>query len=400
MKIIYKAATAKGEIKEGIIEARDVNQAVYFIRSKDLLPITVKQKQDAGLLFTSIFNSVGQKDIVLFTRQLSSMISSGLTLVQSLEILKEQMPNAALREIITSVIADVQEGKLFSYAISKYPKIFSPIYISLVKSGESSGLLDKIFERLANNLEKSQKVRGQVVSSLIYPAMVFSLLIIVMIIMVIFIVPQIENLYASLNTTLPVPTLIVIGISHFLINFWPLFLGSIALVVFSYKRWVSTDFGRILRDKFVISIPLIGRLVQLSVLTEFSRTLGLLINSGTLIVESLQKTSDIAGNRIYRDAIIDISHRVEKGITLGDAMATYDIFPPILVQMVKIGEQTGKLDESLLKVSEYFEREVEGVVKALTTAIEPIIMIVLGLGVAFLLIAIITPIYNITTQIH
>lgn len=399
MKIVYKASTKSGELKEGIIEARDINQAVFFIRSKDMLPIVVKEKTETTS-FNTMFNKVSTKDIVVFTRQLASMMSSGLTLIQALGVLRDQIQKPALKEIVAGIISDVQEGRTFSSAIEKYPKTFTPVYISLVKSGEASGLLDKIFTRLADNLEKSQKLRATITSALIYPVIIIVMMVLVVIVMMIFVIPQLESLYKGLGSNLPAATQFIIFLSHATSNYWPILIGLVFLIVFIYKRWMNTDLGRIINDKLVISIPIIGKLVRLAILTEFARTLGLLINAGTLVVESLRQTAGITGNKFYTDAITDISHRVEKGITIGDAMATYDLFPPVLVQMIHIGEQTGKLDESLLKVSEYFSAEVEGQVKILTTAIEPAIMVILGLGIAFLLVAIITPIYNITSQIH
>ncbi len=401
MKLTYRVTTQEGKLLSGIMEAKDINEAAYYLRAKNLLPISIKeQKQSEIISLSSLLKRNTTSDLVLFTRQLSSILASGLTLMQALSILKEQTTSVAMREVVNGVIADVQEGKPFSSAISKYPKVFTPIYISLIRAGESSGFLDKILDRLADNLEKSQKLHSTISSALLYPIIVVTLMVGVMGVMMVFVIPQLTVLYQNLNIPLPFTTQVVVGISNFAVTFWPLVIGFIVLVVFLYKRWVKTDSGSLIYDEIVLKLPVFGRLIQLQVLTEFASTLGLLISAGTLVVQSLVDTADVAGNKIYKNAIIDISHRVEKGISVGDAMATYTIFPPLLVQMMRIGEQTGKLDESLLKVSEYFEREVEGTVKGLTTALEPFIMIVLGVGVAFLIISIITPIYNLTSSIQ
>lgn len=400
MKILYRATTQEGIVQQGIIDAKDIKEAGFYLRSKGLLPISIKEKQEQASFFSNLLKRQDTNSLVLFTRQLSSILASGLTLMQALNILKAQMQNDSMNDIVNSIITQVQEGKSLSTAISKYPKVFSQIYISLIKAGESSGFLDKILDRLANNLEKNQKLQSTIKSALLYPAIIVILMVVVVIIMMVFVIPQLTVLYQNLNIPLPVATQIVVGISNFTINFWPLVIGFVALIVFIYRRWVATDSGKLIQDELMLRMPIFGRLIQLSILAEFTRTLGLLIGAGTLVVESLIEVADVAGNKVYKNAIVDVSKRVEKGITMGDALSTYAIFPPIMVQMTRIGEQTGKMDESLLKVSEYFEREVEGGVNSLTTALEPVIMVVLGIGVAFLIISVITPIYNLTSSIQ
>lgn len=399
MRLLYKAVTRDGKKVRGLIEAKDANEAASFLRSKELLPTHITQKTERGIL--SIFTQKAKSsDLVFFTRQLSSMLASGLTLMQSLSILKDQVQNEAMIEIVSGIIIDIDEGKTFSAALAKYPKFFSQIYISLIKAGEASGLLDKVLLRLADNLEKQQKLKSTVKGALMYPSIVIAGIIAVMFIMMIFVIPQLNTLYKSLNIDLPLSTKIVVGISNFIIVFWPLVFGFFALLLFLFRRWRKTESGQLIFDDFVLKLPVFGKLIRQSILTEFARTFGLLVGTGTLVVEALNQTSDVAGNILYKNAIIGVSKRVEKGITIGDAMSVYSLFPPILVQTVRIGEQTGKLDESLMRVSEYFEREVEQSVKTLTTAMEPFIMIVLGLGVAFLVFSIITPIYSLVSSIQ
>lgn len=401
MKLTYKATTQDGKIVQGEMEAKDVQEGIFFLRNKQLVPISVGEiKAKTSLPFLGNFKKSNTNDLVLFTRQLSSMLTSGLTLMQALNILKDQIQNPAMKEIVTGIIADVQEGKSLASALERYPKTFSSIYVSLIRAAESSGFLDKILLRLAENLEKQQKLKSTVKSALLYPIIIIVLMVLVMGVMMIFVVPQLTVLYQNLNIPLPFTTQVVVGISNFTVAFWPLVIGAVVALVVAYNRWQKTNSGKLIHDDLILKMPVFGPLVRETILTEFSRTLGLLVGSGTLVVKSLEETADVAGNQIYKTAILDISKRVEKGVTIGDALAAYDIFPPLLVQMVKIGEQTGKVDESLLKVSEYFEREVEGTVKTLTTAMEPFIMVILGISVAFLIISVITPIYNLTSSIQ
>lgn len=400
MKLAYKAVTQEGKVVRGIIEAKEINEAATYLRSRGLLPIRIFPKDQKGFLkFFSIFNRFKASDLVFFTRQLSSMLSSGLTLMQALNILKNQVRNSTVRDVVNGITTDIEGGRSFSSAISKYPDIFSLIYISLIKAAETSGLLDKVLLRLADNLEKEQKLKSTIKSALMYPAIVIIGMVIVVFIMMIFVIPQLSVLYQSLNLTMPLPTRIVIGISRFFVLFWPLVLGLGFLSFIVYRRWHKTESGQLIIDDFKLKIPIFGKLSREIILTEFTRTLALLVGSGTLVVEALNQVANVAGNVLYKNAVLGVAKRVEKGMTIGDSMEYFSLFPPILVQMTRIGEQTGKLDESLFKVSEYFEGEVDQSVKTLMTALEPLIMVVLGIGVAFLIISIITPIYNLTSSI-
>lgn len=401
MKLYYKAVTNKGESIDGLIEARDVSEAAAYLRSKELFPIKIVKKEKSK--FENLIPFLGEKikssEVVSLTRQLSSMLTSGLTLLRSLEILKNQIGNRALTDIVDSIIKDIQEGASFSRAIAKYPAVFSPIYIALVEASEESGLLDKAFLRLADTLEKQQKLKGAVRGALTYPVIVIVMMVIVVFVMMIFVIPQISTLYQTMSVSLPLPTLILIQISNLFVSFWFVIIGFLAFAVFVYKRWYKTTEGKFAIDNLFLKIPVFGILMKKTILTEFTRTLGVLLASGTLVIEALDKVSNITGNIHYKNAIIDISERVEKGVSIGDAMSLHYLFPPNLVELVKIGEQTGKLDETLIKASEYFENEVDATVKTLSTAIEPIILVVLGIGVAFLVISILTPIYQITSSI-
>ena len=400
MRLRYKAATKDGKLSRGLIDAKDVNEAVTYLRAKGLLPIEVSRADNPLSNLLAPFNGVKQSDIVLFTRQLSSMLASGLTLIRALEILKDQVQTQAMTEVITTVINDVEEGKTLAQAISKHPRVFSPIYVSIIKAGESSGVLDKVLSRLADNLEKQAKLKGTIKSALMYPVIVVILMAVVMVIMMVFVMPQLTVLYQQLGISLPLPTQIVVGISNILMTYWIFAVAVIAVVFVVFNRWSKTEDGKLIIDNLSLKLPIFGKLINETLLAEFSRTLGLLIGTGTLVVEALNETADITGNVLYRNAIIEVGKQVEKGVSIGDALSYYPIFPSLLIQLVRIGEQTGKIDETLTKASEYFEREVDESVKTLTTAMEPFIMVILGIGVAFLIISIITPIYSLISNIQ
>jgi len=401
MKLYYKAIGKDGKFVEGFIEAKDTSQAAGFLRSKEFIPVNISKKEKTNFLEAIPFfgHKASARGILIFTRQLSAMLSAGLTLIRSLEILKDQMDKGIMVEVIQGIISDIEEGESFSSAISKFPNVFSPIYVSMIKASESSGLLDKALSRFADDLEKEEKLNSTVKGALLYPIIVVIGMIGVVVIMMIFVIPTLSELYKSLpNVELPLPTKIVIGLSNFTVSFWMVPVVSVVLLGVFFKRWRNTETGRLIIDSLILKLPIFGPLVRKIILTKLSRTLGLLVGTGTLVVQSLEQVSDVTGNIHYKNAIIDVSKRVEKGESMGDAMSHYVLFPPVLIQLVKSGEQAGKIDEILVKASEYFEGEVDQTVKTLTTAMEPAIMVVLGVGVAFLVISVLTPIYSLISS--
>lgn len=397
MKLYYRAVSQHGKPTSGMIDAKDAKEAAFYLRKHQLVPIKIIEAGKSDMLhrFAMMYHKTGSGDLIFFTRQLASMLTSGLTLMQALQVMKNQSNKVVMSELVSGIIADIENGSSLSTALEKNPKFFSPIYIALIRTGESSGLLDKVLARLADNLEKQQKLKQTIRGALMYPIIVILMMIAVITIMMIFVVPQLSSLYGNLNISLPFTTLVIVALSDFSVTFWPVILISLVVGYFSFRKWYKTPTGRALFDGLILKLPLFGKIISLAMTAEFTRTFGLLIGSGSLIVDSLQKTADIVGNVHYKSAITIVANRVEKGISVGDSMEASPIFPPMVVEMVKIGEQTGKLDESLLRVSEYYEREVEQSVRTITTLLEPIIMVFLALGVGFLIFAIITPIYNL-----
>lgn len=401
MKLYYQAVTKNGKKLEGFIEAKDIQEAAKYLQKHQLIPVKIVPPGKMGLnRFLSFIKKSSRKDLIFFTRQLASMLTSGLTLMQALIILKDQMKKSVMTDTVHSVVLDVENGKTLSSAIEKYKTIFPPIYIALIRTGEASGLLDKVLLRLADNLEKEEKLKQTVRSAMLYPIIIVIMMIVVTFIMMVFVIPQLSLLYGNLSISLPLQTLIVVTISDFSVKFWPLILSLTALGIYAFRRWYKKDSGRRIVDMYILKIPVFGKLIMQTMMAEFSRTLGLLIGSGSLVVDSLTKSADVVSNIHYRDAIILVARRVEKGITVSDALGASILFPAYIVQMVKIGEQTGKLDESLIRTSEYYEREVEQTVKTLTTLMEPVIMVILALGVGFLIFAVITPIYSLLSSLQ
>ena len=282
--------------------------------------------------------------------------------------------------------------------MEKYPQHFSTTYIALIRAGESSGTLDMVLNRLADNLEKDQEFSATVKGAMVYPAIIFIVMIIVFIILMTAVVPKLTELFSQFGSDLPLQTRILQWVSDFFVKFWWLvvIIGVGGWTLF--LKWKKTISGRHIWDAIVLKLPIFGPLSKQIILVEFTRTLGMLVGSGVHILDSLNIMVKSVDNIHYQEAIQDIAKKVEKGLPLGQLFAQYPMFPPILAQMVRVGEETGKMDESLIKISTYFERESDHTVKTLTTALEPVIMIILAVGVGFIVFSIITPIYNLTSQ--
>jgi len=397
-KFKYKAKDKEGKSIEGLVEAISQVQAAKILREKGLLIISLNKKGESiAIQVKKGFGRVTSQDKVNFTRQLSTMINAGLTITEALRILENQN-NQALAHLISEISRAVEGGSSLADVLEKHPRVFDKIYIALIRAGEASGLLDKILLRLADNLEKNAEFRRKVKGAMVYPIIILGAMFAVIIIMMIFVIPKLTSIYEEFQTELPTATKLLLGVSKFMTNYWWLALMMLGGLFLLGKFLFKNPQFRKQFDEFTFNLPIVGKLRKALVLTEFTRTLGLLVGSGILIVEALDITCSSLGSPKYEEKMKQATKSVEKGIPLAAALNRTEIFPPILPQMISVGEETGKLDEVLGKVSIYFEQEADAAVKGLTTAIEPIIMIILGVGVGFLMISIITPIYNLTSQ--
>lgn len=384
----------------GLVEAPSLQVAARLLREKALFVISLKETKQRFTLSGTLtrFKRVGFGDVVNFTRQLATMVVAGLSLPDAIAILRTQTTNPAF----TSTLADIEHqiigGGNLADSLAKYPSIFQPIYTALVRAGESSGTLDQVLTRLAETLEAQQEFRSKVRGAMIYPIIIVIGMFGVVMVMMTVVVPKLTDLYKDFGISLPASTQFLITTSNIFVHFWWLMIMMIFGGVWLFRTWQKTSIGELAIDNFVLRLPLFGELQKKIILVDFTRTLAMLISSGIHILDGLHILEDSLGNVLFRNAIADISKKVEKGFPLGATFAQYDVFPPIVSQMMKVGEETGKLDETLLKLSKYFETESDHLVKGLTTAIEPIIMVVLGIGVGFIVISVITPIYNLTSQ--
>ncbi len=398
MQFQYRALKGNKIITKKI-EADGQKDVVDFLRRNGYFPIEVKEAGVSGFaLFSNFFDKPSFNDIVDFTRQVAIMLNAGLTIVDSLDIIKKQITKPALKKIITDIDTEIKSGNSFSTALQKYRGIFSNLYIALVKSGEASGKLSEILLKLSDNLEKEREFKGKLKGAMIYPVLVISAMFVVMFVMITFVVPKLLNLYKDFNIELPATTKILITVSSFSAKFWPLIIGAIFIAITALKKYADTKAGKHSIDSLMLRLPIINNVIRISSLVDSTRTLSILIGSGVSILDGLAIVIDTTDNSIFHDSFVNIKKKVEKGQSLGVTLQQEEIFPPILVQMALVGEQTGHLDDTLMRMSRYFEMESEIAIKALTTMIEPMILIFLGVGVGFLVLSVITPIYNLTSS--
>jgi type IV pilus assembly protein PilC len=396
----YKAREGSGHLVNGLVEAPSKEGAARLLHDKQLFIVSLEQSrshEESSSVLGKV-RGVPFGEIVNFTRQMATMVVAGLSLPESLTILRGQTKNAMFETTIRDIEHQIVSGGNLGDALAKYPQFFSPIYIALVRAGESSGQLDQVMARLADSMESQRDFRSKVTGAMIYPVIIVVGMGIVVTIMMTVVIPKLTELYHDFGVDLPFSTQLLINMSTFMIHYWWLIIAFAVGGFVLFNRWKKTAVGELVLDSLVLRIPLFGELQKKIILVEFTRTLSMLITSGIRLLDALQILKDALGNVLFRNAIVEISKKVERGFPLGDTFAQYPEFPPIVSQMMKVGEETGKLDETLLKLSRYFESESENLVKGLTTAIEPIIMVVLGVGVGFIVISVITPIYNLTSQ--
>lgn len=397
----YTAKDIQGEYHKGEVETVDEYQGAQLLRRKKLIVISLKPKsQNQKKLLERYLFKVSFSDVVIMTRQMATMIQAGLVLSEALDILEEQQTNKRFKEVLGKISSDLKGGLDFATAIEKHPDVFPSLYSKLVRAGQASGKLDTILLELASNLEKERSFKSKVRGAMIYPIVVITMMFAVMLIMVFFVMPKLMSLYSESGIDLPLPTKIMLGVAGLALNFWwaGIILGILA--VMGTKRFLATPSGRMLFDRTMLKVPVIGKVTTLVIMTNFTRTFGLLIASGLSMLEAIRIVGNIVGNSAYKESF-DIAYKgVERGLTFSSQLIALPVFPRIVGQMIKTGEETGKLDDIMFRLADYFESEADNALKNITTLIEPIILVVLGLGVALLVVSIILPIYQLTTNVR
>ncbi|MFA9288582.1 MAG: type II secretion system F family protein [Weeksellaceae bacterium] len=392
-------ALKNGVAYTGQIDAGTQKEVADYLKSIGVFPINIREKKDSQLnALQALLQRVNQTDITYITRQFSIMLNAGLTLIDSLDIIKRQITKPPLQVMLNDINKNLHDGKTFSQSLAKYPQHFSNFYIALVKSGEASGKLDLILSKLAEHLEKQREFQQKIKNALIYPVVIVSAMLIMMFVMLTFVVPRLLELYTEFDVELPASTQFLIGVSSFLEQYWVYVIVGVVAFIFGVSKYFKTKQGKKVFDTYILRAPVFGNITKTAALVDATRTLSILISSGVSILDSLAIAVEVNENSLFQNAFRNVSKKVEKGISVGTAMANESLFPESLIQMTIVGEQTGHLDETLLKISEYYQQESELAVKGMLTLLEPMILIILGLSVGFLVMSIITPIFTLTNS--
>ena len=397
---VWEGKTRQGAVQKGEIAANNKEDVISMLRKQNIQPIDVKAKpKELKLSFGA--PKVSDKDIVIFTRQLATMIDAGLPLVQCLDILGQQKENPTLAKVVNQVRSDVESGATFADALKKHPKVFDTLYVNMVAAGEAGGILDTILQRLAAFMEKFAKIKGQIKTAMIYPAVILFVAVSVVSLLLVVVVPMLANIFKEAGQTLPLPTRIVIAFSDFLKGWGGLISVLVIIGLFvGLKQFRKTENGLRLTDNIALKLPVVGSLIQRVAVAKFTRTLGTLLTSGVPILEGLMIVSRTAGNKVVEEAILLTRTSVSEGKTLADPLGRSGVFPPMVIQMIGVGEATGALDNMLNKIADFYDDEVDSAVGALTSMLEPVLMIFLGITVGFVIVAMYMPIFQMGSAVN
>lgn len=387
----YTARAVNGELKSATIEAPNRDEVIKQLRQQRLNVVKI---DEGSAQKKKSLGSIKMRDIVIFTRQFSTMINSGLPLVQALDILAHQSENPALKDVTRQVVFDVESGNTVADALRKHPKAFSELYVNMVAAGEAGGILDTILMRLAVFMEKNDALVRKVKGAMIYPAVIMSVAAIAITVLLIFVIPTFQSMFESAHIALPLPTRIVIGLSHALKTYWWAVLAAMGGTVFVLRRYYATPGGKLNIDRLMLKAPVLGDVLRKSAVSRFTRTLGTLISSGVSILDGLEITAKTSGNRVIQDAIMESRASIAGGETIAAPLKKSQVFPPMVISMISVGEQTGGLDEMLTKIADFYDEEVDAAVSGLLALMEPVMIVFLGVVVGGMVIAMYLPIFD------
>ena len=391
----WVAETKKGKVIKGELEAADEKSAGLQLRRRNLKIRKIRPKpKDIFENVSFMQPKVTKKDIVIFTRQFSTMIDAGLPLVQGLTILAEQTENKTFKRILKEVVKDVEGGSSLAEAMEKHPDVFDSLFVNLVAAGEVGGILDTILQRLAAYIEKAEKLKSQIKGAMTYPMVVVAIAIIVIAVIMIFVIPVFQEMFASFGKALPVPTQIVVAMSNFTKGNILYMIGALILFVFLFKKYRGTTGGRKATDTLSLKLPVFGPLLKKVAVARFSRTLGTMITSGVPIITALEIVAKTSGNAVLEEVILDVRSSIAEGQPIAEPLSENDIFPSMVVQMIAVGEATGALDTMLEKIADFYDDEVDVAVAAMTAMLEPLLMVFLGGSIGGLVIAMYLPIFS------
>jgi type IV pilus assembly protein PilC len=400
----YVGRNRQGAVKKGELSAKTRDEAVDQLRKQQVVVTSLEEKSGrGGKLKFSLGSGLNDKDLVVFTRQFGTMINAGLPLIQCLDILSTQSENKVLRETVGDVKNSVEAGSTFSDALKKHPKVFDELYTNMIHAGEVGGLLDTILTRLAKHIEKAMKLKGQIKSAMVYPTAIVGVAVIVISVLMVWVIPVFAQMFLEMSggkIGLPGPTQLVINVSNFFQSYWYAMAGTLVGVIIAIKRYYATVNGRLVIDRLLLKIPVVGDLIRKASVAKFTRTLGTLITSGVPLLEGLSICAKTSGNKVIEGALMNARVSISGGKTISEPLAKCNVFPKMVTHMIAVGESTGALDAMLGKIADFYEDEVDQAVDTLTSLLEPVMMVVLGTVIGFIVIAMYLPIFTMAQAIQ
>jgi type IV pilus assembly protein PilC len=397
---LWEGQTRKGEKKKGEIEAANEAALRGILRRQGLTSITVKQKpKNLSEYLPFLKQKVKEKEVVIFARIFATMINAGLPLIQCLELLAQQEQNKTFAQIITAIKEDIEGGSTLSDALKKYPKVFDDLFVNLVAAGESGGILDVILQRLSNYMEKAMKLKSKVKGAMTYPASVLVISIAVVSLLLVKVIPTFQKMFEGFGGELPGPTQFLITLSAYAQKYFLVAIIVLAIAVYAFRRYYKTEKGTLLIDGLILKSPVFGPLLKKVAVARFTRTMSTMMTSGVPILEGLAIVSKTAGNKIVENALIRVRKSISEGKTIAEPLLETGIFPPMVVQMIAVGEATGALDAMLSKIADFYDDEVDAAVDAMTALLEPFMMVFLGGVVGGMIIAMYLPIFKMASVV-
>ncbi len=399
---IYEVRDRRGKVFTGTMEGDNKSSVISRLREMDYFITSLEEKKENILFFSSLtlFQGIKLKDLTIFYRQFATMVNAGLTLVNSLDILTKQVENKALAKVIEVVKSEVEAGSTLAEAMGKHPKVFSELYVSMVRAGEIGGVLDEILNKIADLIEKEFALQQKIKSAMSYPTFVIGAALLMGIFMLAFILPQFVGIFDQFGGELPALTRFFVTLSNLFGKYWYIFLGIIVLLVMGFMSYIKTPSGKIKFDKFKLNAPIIGEINRKGAVARFTRILGTLIKSGVPILEALQVSSNAIGNLVISSAVLEAKTKIKEGQSISSPLAASGVFPPMVTQMIAVGEESGELEEMLIKVAKFYDEEVDRSVEKLTAVIEPLMMVFIGLTIGTMIIAMYLPIFNMVNLIQ
>jgi type IV pilus assembly protein PilC len=397
----YRVRDRQGKLVTGSLQADNERLVISRLQEMGYVPVSVAEKKEglSSKEFAFRPNHVKLKDLAVFSRQFATMVNSGLPILKALAILSEQTESKPLAKVVTEVRLDVERGSSLSQALAKHPKVFQNLYVAMIRAGETGGVLDSVLLRLADNMEREVELRQRVKSAMTYPVVVLVMVSMILVAMLLFIVPQFEGIYASLGGKLPVPTRILLWVSEVFRKYWWMWALITAGLVFAFKKYRQTPKGRARIDAIKLKVPVFGGLFHKTALSRFSSTLSILLRSGVPILQALDIVSETVDNAVISRAVTDVQGSVKEGESIARPLAKHSVFPPMVVQMLAVGEETGAVDTMLEKVGQFYDNEVTATVDALTSLIEPLMIAIIGGAVGLAVIALYLPMFNVINLI-